>query len=186
MFTVKNVAGIAAILGALSWAPAAHAQGFGGWLDSASFEFGANPHQRLARVAIQNDWERRWFARNGYHLSGYWDTSLALWHLRAYQNMPGRSKNLAVLGFTPVFRYQRDGKRGLYGEIGIGVNLLSSLYKNQDRELSTALQFGDHIAIGYTTTKWDVGLKFQHYSNGSIKRPNAGADWIIAKAAYRF
>ena len=73
-----------------------------------------------------------------------------------------------------------------HGEAGVGVSLLSSLYKNRDKELSTAFQFADHVGVGYTTAKWDFGLKLQHYSNASIKRPNGGANWVIAKAAYRF
>jgi len=186
MSTVKNIAGIATMLATVFCAPAAHSQALGGWADSASFEFGTNPQQRMLRLAVQKDWERRWFAGNGHHLSGYWETNLALWRLRAYENVPGRHKNIAVLGFTPVFRYQSDSKLGLYGEIGVGVNLLSTLYKNEDKVLSTAFQFGDHIGVGYTTAKWDFGLKFQHYSNASIKSPNAGANWIVAKAAYRF
>lgn len=188
MPNVKKFAGIAVALAAASFAQAAQAQNqpLGGWVDSASVEFGTNPEQRMLRLAVQNDWDQRWFARNGYHLSGYWETNLALWRLNAYQNVPGRKKNIAVVGFTPVFRYQSDSKLGLYGEIGVGVNLFSTLYKNEDKELATAFQFGDHIGVGYTTAKWDFGLKFQHYSNASIKSPNAGANWIIAKAAYRF
>jgi hypothetical protein len=183
---MSNLNKVAAALVAAFCAQAAQAQALGGWADSASIEYGTNPEQRMVRVAVQSDWDQRWFARSGYHLSGYWETNLALWRLSAYQNVPGRKKNIAVLGFTPVFRYQSDSKLGLYGEIGVGVNLLSTLYKNEDKVLSTAFQFGDHIGVGYTTPKWDFGLKFQHYSNASIKSPNAGANWIVAKAAYRF
>jgi hypothetical protein len=189
MFTVKKFAALATVLATALGTQAAHAQAtqpLGSWVDSASLEVGSNPEQRLVRLAVQSDWDQRWFARNGYHLSGYWETNLALWRLRAYQNVPGRKKNIAVVGFTPVFRYQSDSKLGLYGEVGVGVNLFSTLYKNEDKELATAFQFGDHIGVGYTTPKWDFGLRFQHYSNASIKRPNSGANWVIAKAAYRF
>jgi lipid A 3-O-deacylase len=186
---VKKSAGIAAACAAVLFAQAAcAADGLvpHGLVDSASLEFGSNPEQRMVRVAAQKDWDQRWFPRNGYHLSGYWEGNLALWRLSAYENVQGRNKNIAVIGFTPVLRYQSDSKLGLYGEIGVGVNLLSTLYKNEDKELSTAFQFGDHIGVGYTTAKWDFGLRFQHYSNASIKSPNAGANWVVAKAAYRF
>lgn len=182
---VTKLAG-AAVIAAAFCVQAAHAQDAKGWVDSTSIGVGTNPQQRMLRVAVQKDWERRWFVRNGYHVSGYWETSLAALHLRAYQNVPGRTKNIAVIGFTPVFRYQRDSKLGLYAEAGIGVNLFSDLYKNQDKELATAFQFGDHLGIGYTTARWDFGLRYQHYSNASIKRPNAGANWIVARLAYRF
>ncbi|MFC0254077.1 acyloxyacyl hydrolase [Massilia consociata] len=184
MLTFRKIAAGLAATAALLFAQAGHAAD--GIIDSASFEFGTNPKQRMARVAVQSDWDQRWFATNGRHLSGYWEGSLAWWRLDAYRNVPGQRKNLAVIGFTPVLRYQNDSKLGLYGEIGIGVNLFSKLYKNEDNELSTAFQFGDHIGVGYTTARWDFGLRFQHYSNASIKKPNDGANWIVAKAAYRF
>ena len=184
MHTSKNLAAVAASLAAVLFTPAACAGD--GLIDSVSFEAGTNPQQRMVRVAVQKDWRQRWFAGNGRHLSGYWDADLALWRLNAYRNVPGQDKNIAVIGFTPVLRYQNDSKLGLYAEAGIGVNLFSSLYKNRDKELSTAFQFGDHLGVGYTTAKWDFGLKFQHYSNASIKRPNGGANWVVAKAAYRF
>lgn len=184
MRTLKKLATVAASLAAVVFAQAGHAAE--GFVDSASFEVGTNPQQRMFRAAAQKDWQQRWFAGSGRHLSGYWEGNLALWQLDAYRNVPGQEKNIAVIGFTPVLRYQADSKLGLYAEAGIGVNLFSSLYKNRDKELSTAFQFGDHVGVGYTTPKWDLGLRFQHYSNASIKRPNGGANWVTVKAAYRF
>ncbi|WP_020655956.1 acyloxyacyl hydrolase [Massilia niastensis] len=184
MFTFKKTGASLAVLTAALFAQAGHAAD--GLIDSASFEFGTNPEQKMARVSVTSDWDKRWFASNGRHLGGYWDANLAFWRLEAYRNVPGQKKNIGVIGLTPVFRYQADDKLGWYAEAGIGVSLFSKLYKNEDKELSTAFQFADHVGVGYTTAKWDFGLKFQHYSNGSIKSPNAGANWLIAKAAYRF
>jgi lipid A 3-O-deacylase len=184
MHVLKKLAGIAAAFAAVVFAQAGHAAE--GVIDSASVEVGTSPKQRMVRVGLQKDWEQRWFASNGRHLSGYWEATASLWRLESYRNVPGQKKNIGVIGFTPVLRYQNDSKLGLYGEAGIGVNLFSSLYKNGDKELSTAFQFGDHVGVGYTTAKWDLGLRYQHYSNASIKSPNGGANWIIVKAAYRF
>ena len=40
----------------------------------------------------------------------------------------------------------------------------------------------DHLGVGYVTqSKWDLGLKIQHYSNASIKRPNSGANFLVAE-----
>ena len=161
--------------------------GGNGWIDSASFEFGTGPKVRLARIAVQKNWESRWFASNGRHLGGYWDLSAAYWRGTAYRNVPGQHQNLAVVGITPVARYQRDDKLGWYVEGGIGANLFSELYNNDDNRLSTAFQFGDHVGVGYVTpTGWDLGAKIQHYSNASIKRPNNGANFLIVSARYHF
>ena len=177
---------IAILSGIALLAGSAHAAD-GGWVDSASFEFGSGPEVRMARLAVQKNWGARWLASNGRHLSGYWDLSAAYWRGTAYRNVPGQHQNLFVVGITPVVRYQRDDKLGWYVEGGIGANLFSELYNNDDKQLSTAFQFGDHIGVGYVTqSKWDLGLKFQHYSNASIKRPNSGANFLVASASYRF
>jgi hypothetical protein len=155
--------------------------------DSVSLEAGSGPKVRMIRAGLQSDWGARWFRSNGAHLSGYWDLSLAQWRGSAHQNQPGRHQNITNLGFTPVFRYQRDDKLGWYAEAGIGVNLLSELYDNDGNRLSTAFQFGDHIGAGYVfDNKWEVGAKLQHFSNGGIKRPNSGANFVILKASRRF
>jgi lipid A 3-O-deacylase len=172
---------------ALSLLAGAASAADGSWVDSASFEFGTGPKVRLARLAVQKNWDRQWFASNGRHLSGYWDVSAAYWRGTAYRNVPGQHQNLAVVGFTPVFRYQRDDRLGWYVEGGVGANLFSELYNNDDNRLSTAFQFGDHVGVGYVTAnKWDLGLKIQHYSNASIKRPNSGANFLVASARYQF
>jgi len=159
----------------------------GGLIDSASFDFGSGKHVRLARIGLQSNWDAQWFASNGRHLGGYWDLSAAYWRGSAYRNVPGQRQNLAVVGITPVLRYGRDDRLGWYAEAGIGANLFSDLYRNADDRLSTAFQFGDHLGIGYVTAnKWDLGLKFQHYSNASIKRPNTGVNFIVASARYNF
>lgn len=180
--------GTLSVLGALLLPVAAPAQtaAFGGLFDSVSLEYGANSKQELARVAFQSNFNRRWRAHNGRHIGGYWDTNFAVWRLKAYENVPGRHKNIGVIGFTPVLRYQNDSGLGWYVEGGVGVSLLSTLYKNRDKEMSTAFQFSDHLGVGYTTARWDIGMKLQHYSNASIKSPNAGANWIVLKAAYKF
>jgi hypothetical protein len=158
-----------------------------GWIDSASVEFGSGSKVRIGRLAVQKNWDAQWFASNGRHLSGYWDLSAAYWRGTAYRNVDGQHQNLAVVGITPVLRYQRDDKLGWYAEGGIGANLFSELYNNSDNRLSTAFQFGDHIGIGYVTAnKWDLGLKFQHYSNAGIKRPNSGVNLLVASARYQF
>lgn len=185
MFSIQKLGVVAGIGAALLAGQAGAAEN--GWIDSASFEFGRGPEVHMARLAVQKDWDARWFASNGRHLSGYWDLSAAYWRGTAYRNVPGQRQNLAVVGITPVARYGRDDKLGWYVEAGIGANLFSELYNNDDNQLSTAFQFGDHLGVGYVTAnKWDLGLKFQHYSNASIKRPNSGANFLVLSARYRF
>lgn len=160
-----------------------------GLIDGVYGEFGTASKVRMGRVGVTKDWNENWswFNSNGRHLTGYWDASMGYWELRQYKNVPGDKSHIVDIGFTPVLRYENTNKLGLYGEIGIGAHLMSHHYDNNDDGLSTAFQFGDHIGVGYVFNKnWEVAVKFQHFSNGSIKKPNSGVDYGVVKLAYRF
>lgn len=92
-----------------------------------------------------------------------------------------------AIGITPVFRLQNDDLTGLYGEAGVGLRHLFELYDNNGHRLSTNFQFASHLGAGYVfRNNVDVGLRIQHFSNGSIKKPNGGVNFIVARVAYRF
>ncbi len=162
---------------------AAHADGI--VPDSVSLEYGTGNVTRLVRAGVQWDWNAAWFDSNGTHLGGYWDLTLAQWEARKWDNITGNERNLADIGITPVFRFENDSKEGFYGEAAVGANLLSHLYDNNHRDFSTAFQFGDHIGFGYETKRWSVGIKLQHFSNGSIKHPNPGANFAVFGVDYK-
>jgi lipid A 3-O-deacylase len=156
-------------------------------VDSTSVEVATGAKVQMLRLGAQWDWkDTAWFKSNGTQLSGYWDLSVAEWRQERYLNTDSH-KNFTDIGFTPVFRFQRDDKKGFYAEGGVGVHLFSSLYNNNGKKLSTAFQFGDHIGGGYVFANGvDVGLKLQHFSNGGIKQPNGGVNFVVLKAAYHF
>lgn len=155
--------------------------------DSASFEFGSGDKTKLGRIGVQWKWKGQWWHTNGTHIGGYWDLALGQWRANRFQNIPGNTQNLTEIGLTPVFRLQRDSLRGPYAEFGIGAHLLSELYDNNDRRLSTRFQFGDHLGFGYVfQNNLDISLKFQHLSNASIKKPNDGVDFAVVRISYPF
>ncbi|HEY8608694.1 MAG TPA: acyloxyacyl hydrolase [Noviherbaspirillum sp.] len=156
-------------------------------VDSASLEYGAGDRTRLVRVGVQWAWDKQWWKSNGTHIGGYWDLTLAQWRGQRYRDIPGRRQDIAVLGITPVFRFQNDSLKGFYAEAGIGAHLFSELYDNDGKQLSTAFQFGDHIGVGYVfDNNLDIGLKIQHFSNGGIKKPNDGVDFAVVRLRYTF
>jgi lipid A 3-O-deacylase len=155
--------------------------------DSASFEFGAGNKTKMARVAAQWKWEHRWLQSNGTHIGGYWDLALMQWRGDRFEDMPGKTQNITAIGFTPVFRFQRDTLKGPYLEAGIGAYYLSKLYDNNGRQLSTHFQFSDHLGVGYVfANNLDLGLRIQHFSNGSIKQPNDGVNFAMVRLSYPF
>lgn len=153
--------------------------------DSISFELGTGNRTDMARLGVQWRFERRWWQSNGTHIGGYWDWTFAHWRGDIFQGRDGHVQHINAVGVTPVFRLQRDSLRGWYAEAGIGVHHLSDRYDNNGRQLSTHFQFGDHLGVGYVFRNGlDLGFRFQHFSNGSIKSPNDGVNFGILRISY--
>ena len=154
--------------------------------DGMSYAFGTGNSTRMARIGAQWSWDKKWSVSEGLSIGGYWDLSIAQWQGRRYRSTDNH-QNITDIGITPVFRLQKDSRVGWYGEGGVGAHLLSSLYDNGGRQLSTAFEFGDHIGIGYVTASGiDVGLLIQHFSNGVIKHPNDGVNFAVLRVSHSF
>jgi lipid A 3-O-deacylase len=177
----KELTALAALL------VSSHSFAAGFSIDSASLEFGGASQARMVRLGLQSNWEKRWFESNGTHVAGYWDLSLAQWRGSAYRGVPGEHQNITSIGITPVLRFRADDGKGWYVEGGIGAHLLSERYHNATKELSTTFQFGDHIGIGYVFKNgWEGAVKFQHFSNGGIKKPNDGVNFLLLQISKPF
>jgi lipid A 3-O-deacylase len=176
--TARILFGLVSCLGATPMALA---------FDSASIEFGTGNRTLLTRIGLQSKWESRWWQSNGTHIGGSWDATLMQWHSNRYQDLSGATQNITAVGITPIFRFQRDTMKGAYVEAGIGAHYFSDIYDNNRRRFSTHFQFGDHIGVGYVFGNGvDLSLKIQHFSNGGIKQPNNGANFLIVGTSYPF
>lgn len=93
------------------------------------------------------------------------------------------NRTLWHVGLTPIFRWWLTPATGI--EAGIGANLFSGTWLG-DKRISTAYQFGDSIGVfhRFDSTPWTVGLRFTHYSNADIKRPNPGQDYYQLRVSY--
>ncbi|PRC91632.1 acyloxyacyl hydrolase [Solimicrobium silvestre] len=155
--------------------------------DGISAEFGEGNQTDLIKIAVQKTLDEQYWQSNGNHFAPYLEASLANWKSDDVQNISGQKQNLYDFGFTPVLRWQKDNRLGWYGEAGIGVHYLTDLYDNNQKKASTKFQFGDHIAIGYVfQNKIEIALKFQHFSNASIKKPNPAMNFALIKLGYAF
>lgn len=174
---LRRIALTMALLCAVAVTPA-HA------IDGFSFEIGTGEDADMARVGVQWDWKKRWFQTANWHLGGYWDVAFGYWHT----GDAGKHGSLFDLGVTPVFRFQPNGLVGPYVEAAIGFHAISHTSIGGKR-FSTAFQFGDHIGAGYrfgAKGSYDLGYRFQHLSNGSIKRPNQGINFHQIRLQYNF
>jgi hypothetical protein len=143
-------------------------------IDGVSLEYGVGTREvNLWRLGLQwkappFDWMEkrpRW--------SWYWDVSVGGWH--------GDEGTVHDVGLTPVFRYMKDAKHGPYVEGGIGAHILSDSHINSDLGFSTRFQFGDHLGAGYDFGRWDLQARFQHLSNGGMRNPNPGINFMILR-----
>jgi lipid A 3-O-deacylase len=155
-------------------------------VDGMSLELGSGDGTNMGRIGVQWDWNRKWLQTGGWHVGGYWDLSLGYWDAGTVP--AGRNGSIVDIGLTPVFRIQQNDLRGLYGEIAVGFHLLSHTTIGS-KTLSTAYQFGDHFGVGYRfgdKGQYDLGYRYQHLSNGGIKKPNNGINFNQIRFQYRF
>ena len=150
---------IASAAGCLVVSQAAHA------LDGVSIETGAGTDDDVKPLRVGAQWDGRWRWL-------YWDLSFGGWtggHGRVYD-----------LGLTPTARFGSSA----YVEAGVGAHVLSDLDVGTGSEFSTRFQFGDHIGAGLRFGSYDLGLRFQHLSNGGLRNPNPGINFVILRLQY--
>lgn len=144
---------------------------------------------RLKRIGAMWHWQRSWLDDGDWHLTGFWDLSLAQWQ----GEKPGaNNQTVTDLGIMPVFRYTPRNQHGAapYVEAGLlGLHLISPTYLYGGRRFSTAFQFGHILGLGIrlgARHQLEIGCRFQHESNADIKKPNDGMDFAIIHIAYWF
>ncbi len=100
-------------------------------------------------------------------------------------------KAFTQIGFTPVVRYTfgGSGTKGVFVELGVGLNWIAPHYRSGQHQFSTAFNFGDHAGVGWRFGEGgahEVSLRFQHFSNAGIKDPNPGIDFGQVRYAFHF
>ena len=70
-------------------------------------------------------------------------------------------------------------------DFGIGIAFLSDTLID-NKNMSSSFQFEDRISIGITRDNIDMYVRYMHYSNGGIKKPNDGINMGLVGINYRF
>jgi lipid A 3-O-deacylase len=154
--------------------------------DGISLTLGTSEDAQIAAVAVQWDWEKRWFTEGKWWLGGYWEADASYW-----RGDGSGENNIYGIGITPVLRLQRDavGSISPYAEFGIGAHLLSRHTVHDDKNIGTNFQFSEHIGFGFLfgeDQKYDFSYRFQHYSNAGLSGTNPGIDFHELRLGYRF
>ena len=166
-------------------------------VDGAYVEYGrgdasviSSPAQaKIARIGAIWKWHKSWFNNGNWHVTGFWDVSLARW----YGESPGgENQTITDVGIMPVFRLAPKAGAGIapYFEAGLlGLHLISHTWIYPGRRFSTAFQFGHILGFGIrlgAQRQFEIGFRYQHVSNGDIKLPNEGMDFNLLHLGYRF
>ncbi|MDX8379802.1 MAG: acyloxyacyl hydrolase [Gallionella sp.] len=145
-------------------------------VDGVSIELGKGDQADTARIGAIWNWDKKWFIQGDWHVSGFWEGAVGTWHGRS---AVGKNQNVVDLGFTPVFRLEQTHPSNFapYLEGAVGFHLISPAFIYANRRFGSAFQFGDHVGFGLRFgghQQYDLGYRYQHLSNGGIKKPNQG------------
>ena len=97
--------------------------------------------------------------------------------------------NVTQFGLTPALRYWPQGEpRRWFVEAGVGLNLLTPIYRTRDKRFSTHFNFGDHLGLGFrgVPDRAEWSLRLQHFSNGGIEHPNPGENFLQLRWSVAF
>lgn len=150
--------------------------------DAVFLQAGIAENTRAASGGLSWDWGEHETLSLPLGLRG--EVSLGRWRTRS--DAGTSAAWFTDFGLTPVVRYRFQRSR-LFVEAGIGVHFVSPLYVNGDRHFSTRWNFGDHLAIGGRFGERDrheLALRLQHYSNGGVRKPNPGEDFLHLRYTY--
>jgi hypothetical protein len=150
-------------------------------------QVGDGNHTRSVTAGLSWDlaWRHRWA---GGELSADVDASLGGWCIQ--EGGLVRSPWVTQIGLPPVLRWspRQQGQRRFL-EVGVGVNVLTPVFNDHGRPFSTAFNFGDHLAVGKSfgiRRRDEIALRVQHYSNGGIRQPNPGINFVQARYSHGY
>lgn len=118
----------------------------------------------------------------------YGDVFLSEW--RARQVMDGKQVDYSQVGAIASARYRFDaGHSPWFIDAGIGVSTMDRTYQTPDHRFSTRFQFTPVLSAGRnfgSKGAHELSLRLQHFSNGGIREPNPGENFVRLRYLYRF
>lgn len=147
---------------------------------SIGLRLGVGDHYQRAEVAWESPslWTYRFDGGSRLDLVG--ELGVAYWHADGSRK-PGSAWQLSAV---PFLRWTWSDR--YYLEAGIGATVFSRT-TFADKNISTAFQFGDHIGLGmHVTDNSRLSLRYSHFSNAGIKRPNPGLNVVQLTYSYQY
>lgn len=128
------------------------------------------------------------YALWGGSISGYGDAFVSGWRARRW--VGGDQVNYIQIGLMAVARYRfGEGQSPWFFDAGIGGSTLDKTYQTPERGFSTRFQFTPALSVGRNFGPADaheLSLRLAHYSNGGIRSPNPGENFLRLRYVCRF
>lgn len=147
---------------------------------SVGLRLGVGDHYKRVEVAWESAslWTHRFEGGSRLDLVG--ELGAAYWHANGSRR-PGSAWQFSAI---PLLRWTWAER--YYLEAGIGATAFTST-RFAGKTISTAFQFGDHIGVGmHLTDNSRLSLRYSHFSNAGIKRPNPGLNIIQLNYSYQY
>lgn len=128
-------------------------------------------------AGLQWQWPGRLPQIGGGAVSGYVELAIGRW--TTHDRSAGRAISTQI-GIAPILRYTFERWPQWFVDAAIGVNAISPVFRRGEDEFSTVFNFGEHFGIGFHPAggDWEWTLRYQHFSNGGIRKPNPGQDFV--------
>jgi lipid A 3-O-deacylase len=158
------------------------------WRPNSAFVQGGVGPDGVSAITAGATWPFDWSNTLwGGQFTAYTELSVAHWRARSFG---GGHQSLTQLSLVPMLRYRFDeGRSPWFAEFGIGATVTDRLYNTPCKAFSTRWNFSDNFAVGRSLgagQRHELSLRLQHISNGDIKKPNPGEEFLQLRYAMRF
>ena len=151
-----------------------------GFFDSVTMSVGGSADFGTpVRVGLRKDLDKRWFESDTGYLSSYVELSLN------HFTDPVNPATAIALSPVLIYHFKTAGKLKPFVEFGSGVSYFTERNVGL-RKSATHFQFEDRIGAGFRTGSHDWTLRYMHYSNANIEKPNDGIDMVMISYGHRF
>ena len=117
----------------------------------------------------------------------YWDLFASA--RRAPTVIDGR-QDYRQIGVIATLRYRfAQGESPWFADAGFGISTMDHHYQTPSREFSTDFQFTEVLGLGCSfgeRQQYELSMRLQHISNGGIRKPNPGENFVRLRGSYLF